>query len=27
VVQNARGYSDSGPDKVNGFEWNKVVAP
>lgn len=27
VVQNARGYADSGLEKVSGFEWNKVIAP
>lgn len=25
VVQNARGYADSGPETVSGFEWNKVI--
>lgn len=25
VVQNARGYADSGLGKVSGFEWNKVI--
>jgi predicted phosphodiesterase len=27
VVQNARGYADSGLEKVSGFEWNKVIEP
>jgi Icc-related predicted phosphoesterase len=25
VIQNARGYSDSGLDAVAGFQWNRVI--